>query len=475
MKHIYRYHIIITAFLYVLSFMAVGGWFMYRLLDFNVEAVFFVYEPGVVNTEDGRAFEPYIREDGTYGQVSDFFNFRECELYKRVKETKQEELYHSNHRNYQGKDIYTYCRPFYIDDKFAGVFCVDIPIRINWLIIISVIILLGVSLLIWSSLRLYRNIREMTVNDLIQQGQLHLAAKLQQQILPAELPKHPAIELSSFYKSALNVGGDLYDARLEGDLLTFCIGDISGHGLPAALLMSQMVGIERAIHGSPAEMMSTLNAVLAENNPDMQFCTMFIGQLNVTNGVLTFCNAGHPVPEFTFHGQPLTDISSPLMDTLNGQLTTVFPPLGIDLSTRYSDQSAVLPAGMTIRLFTDGVYEDEDDDISRLDITWKARLENLHPWLLAQGEENNMTELAIEEALVNVVKHSTATDVLLLPVTSSSSAAQYMLMDNGIPFDPTTAVSQSDGVGLNIIRELGAPAYERKEDLNCLMLTFGQA
>lgn len=472
MKRIYTYIVITTAF-YLLSFVGVSVWFWYHISDANVSAAFFVFEPDTVMEEP---FEPYIRRDGTYGQVSEFFPFRESDLYKRVKERHKGEIYCSEHTNYEGKYIYTYCSPLYKDGKFVGVFGMDVPIRYYWLITVSFISLLGIIILIFCIYHIYENVRKMAIKDTLRDGQIRLAAELQQQILPAEMPKHPALDISTLYQPAQNIGGDLYDVRLEnGNTLIFCIGDISGHGIPAALLMSQVVGIFRSSHGSPAEIMNTLNGVMADNNPDMQFCTIFIGQLNLTNGVLTFCNAGHPVPEFTFHGQPLTDISSPLMDTLNGQLTTVFPPLGMDLSTRYSDQSAVLPAGMTIRLFTDGVYGDEDDDISRLDITWKARLENLHPWLLAQGEENNMTELAIEEALVNVVKHSTATDVLLLPVTSSSSAAQYMLMDNGIPFDPTTAVSQSDGVGLNIIRELGAPAYEHKEDLNCLMLTFGQA
>lgn len=473
MKHNLRYHIIITAFLYLLLFIAIGTWFLYHLLDFNVEAVFFVYEPGVVNTEDKDAFEPYIRSDGTYGQVSEFFNFRESNLYKHVRETQKEEIYHSKHLNYQGEDIYTYCRPFYIDGKFAGVFCMDIPIRINWLLTIFIITLLGISLLIWSTFKLYRNIQDITVNETMHNEQIKLAAKLQQQILPGKLPEHPAIELSSFYKSAQNVGGDLYDARLEGNMLTFCIGDISGHGLPAALLMSQMIGIFRSTHGTPKEIMDTLNGVLADNNPDMQFCTMFIGQLNITNGMLSFCNAGHLIPELTFHRTPL-DIPSSLLDTLNNNLSIVCPPLGIDSSVQYSEQTAILPMGITIELFTDGIYEDEDDDITRLNITWKARLENLHPWLLSQGIEEDMYELAIEEALVNVLKYSTATTVLLIPLPSQQPTIRYIIMDNGIPFDPTTATSQSDGVGLNIIRQMGVPVYERKEDINCLTLTFGQ-
>lgn len=476
MKRLYRY-IAITSLFYLISFLGVSIWFWDHISDANVSAAYFVFEPNMVDEEP---FEPYIRRDGTYGQVSEFFQFRESNLYNRVRQTRKAEIYRSKHANYEGRRIYTYCKPFYKNGEFAGVFCIDVPIRTWWLLAISVIACLGIVILLLCVRRIYKDVRQMAIKDTQREEQIKLAAELQQQILPAVLPEHPSLELSALYKPAQNVGGDLYDIRLENnDILTFCIGDISGHGMPAALLMSQVAGIFRSTHGSPAEIMKALNIVLSDNNPNMQFCTMFIGQLNLSNGTLVFCNAGHPVPEIK--ALATGDILNSHFSILN---SPVLPPLGIDSSVEYSEHTFILPMGVTLALFTDGVYEDEDDDISRLNITWKAKLENLHPWLLAQGIENNMTELALEEALVNVLKYSTASAVSLLPFNpqndnqsdctpSSEQNSSFVLLDNGMPFDPVTAVSLSDGVGLNLIREIASPVYERQNGINCLTMSFG--
>ena len=131
------------------------------------------------------------------------------------------------------------------------------------------------------------------------ESELRIAREIQMSMVPHEFPKRPDLDLYASMTPAKEVGGDLYDYLLEDDILYFCLGDVSGKGVPASLFMAQTTRLFRALakqHLMPASIATRLNNELTEKNDNGMFVTMFIGQLNLNSGHLHFCNAGHNPP-----------------------------------------------------------------------------------------------------------------------------------------------------------------------------------
>ncbi|MBR2746820.1 MAG: serine/threonine-protein phosphatase, partial [Bacteroidales bacterium] len=101
------------------------------------------------------------------------------------------------------------------------------------------------------------------------------------------------------------VGGDLYDYFIQGEKLYFCIGDVSGKGIPASLVMATAMNLFRVVGRQelpPVEIARQINETLAEGNEQMMFVTMFIGALDLADGGLDFCNCGHNPPVLLSRG-----------------------------------------------------------------------------------------------------------------------------------------------------------------------------
>ena len=131
------------------------------------------------------------------------------------------------------------------------------------------------------------------------ESELRIAREIQMSMVPHEFPKRPDLDIYASMTPAKEVGGDLYDYLLEDDILYFCLGDVSGKGVPASLFMAQTIRLFRALakqHLMPASIATRLNDELAEKNDNGMFVTMFIGQLNLITGLFHFCNAGHNPP-----------------------------------------------------------------------------------------------------------------------------------------------------------------------------------
>ena len=131
------------------------------------------------------------------------------------------------------------------------------------------------------------------------ESELRIARHIQESILPNEFPQRDDLELYASMTAAKEVGGDLYDYLFIDDNLCFCVGDVSGKGVPSALFMAQVIRLFRAMakrHYTPAKIATELNAELVEHNDDGMFVTMFIGMVHLPTGKLDFCNAGHNPP-----------------------------------------------------------------------------------------------------------------------------------------------------------------------------------
>ncbi len=131
------------------------------------------------------------------------------------------------------------------------------------------------------------------------ESELRIARDIQMSMVPHEFPERSDLDLYASMTPAKEVGGDLYDYLLEDDILYFCLGDVSGKGVPASLFMAQTIRLFRALakqHQMPAYIATRLNEELTEKNDNGMFVTMFIGQLNLITGLFHFCNAGHNPP-----------------------------------------------------------------------------------------------------------------------------------------------------------------------------------
>ena len=132
--------------------------------------------------------------------------------------------------------------------------------------------------------------------------ELYVARDIQMSMVPRIFPPFPEredIDLFASMTPAKEVGGDLYDFFVENECLYFCIGDVSGKGVPASLFMAVTRNLFRVIAqqgNSPEEIAKSINHALSAENDQGMFVTMFIGKVNLKTGELTYCNCGHNPP-----------------------------------------------------------------------------------------------------------------------------------------------------------------------------------
>ena len=131
------------------------------------------------------------------------------------------------------------------------------------------------------------------------ESELRIAREIQRRMLPHVFPRRRDIDIYAMMTPAKEVGGDLYAYALLDDKLYFCVGDVSGKGVPAALFMAEVTRMFRTLvdgHLTPNTIATRLNHALAEDNDQGMFVTMFIGLIHLKTGQMEFCNAGHNPP-----------------------------------------------------------------------------------------------------------------------------------------------------------------------------------
>jgi phosphoserine phosphatase RsbU/P len=182
-----------------------------------------------------------------------------------------------------------------------------------------------------------------------QEQELQRALEIQKDLLPKELPQLPGIELAGAWRPARTVGGDYFDVlRLDDHRLGICVGDVSGKGLTASLLMANLQAAFRAYampDASPAAVCGKLNAFVCGNVAPGKFITFFYGILDGQKKTLTYENAGH-CPGILVHAAGQTEL-------LRGQGGV----LGVQPEWTYQDFTIALASGDRLLLYTDGVSE----------------------------------------------------------------------------------------------------------------------
>ena len=224
------------------------------------------------------------------------------------------------------------------------------------------------------------------------ESELRIARSIQMSMVPKIFPPFPEREDVDLYAKlipAKEVGGDLYDFFIEDNKLYFIVGDVSGKGVPASLVMAVTCRLFRTIAEhlhTPAEIVKALNDTLAENNESNMFCTAFLGVLDLKTGNMQYCNAGH---------------NAPVMLASSGEVKfmEVKPnlPLGLFGDFPYEGQECDITKETSLFLYTDGVTEAENktkvlySDERLLDLLDKQR--------------KNMPQMIVDMVLDDVNKH----------------------------------------------------------------------
>jgi len=184
------------------------------------------------------------------------------------------------------------------------------------------------------------------------EGELSIARDIQMSMVPGTFPQREGLDMYASMTPAREVGGDLYSYLQKGDVLYFCIGDVSGKGVPASLFMTQATRLFRTLASqdmTPAEIATRMNAELAEENEQGMFVTMFICRLNMKLYLLEYCNAGH---------------NPPVLGNTDGQFSFLDmeanAPIGLWPGLEYEGEAIEYFKDRLLLLYTDGLNEAEN-------------------------------------------------------------------------------------------------------------------
>jgi serine phosphatase RsbU (regulator of sigma subunit) len=183
--------------------------------------------------------------------------------------------------------------------------------------------------------------------------ELHVARRIQQASLPEEVPTLEDWQISPYYRSAREVGGDFYDFHLLSEgRLGLVVGDATGKGVPAALVMSTTCGMlqvtAQALDSSPGEVLERVNEALLSRIPANMFVTCFYCILDPESGHLLYANAGHDLPYVRRGGGEAEELRARGM------------PLGLMPGMSYEEKETILEAGEAALFYSDGLVEAHD-------------------------------------------------------------------------------------------------------------------
>ncbi len=185
------------------------------------------------------------------------------------------------------------------------------------------------------------------------QSELNIAHNIQMSMIPKIFPAFPErddLDMAAVLVPAKEVGGDLYDFFIRNEHLYFCVGDVSGKGVPASLVMAVTRSLFRTLAGretKAGDIVTQMNNSMSDMNESNMFVTLFCGVLDMKTGHLDYCNAGHNAPLF------FTDKIAELPVVPN-------VPLGILQDFEYQEQSIEIKHDDALFLYTDGVTEAEN-------------------------------------------------------------------------------------------------------------------
>jgi serine phosphatase RsbU (regulator of sigma subunit)/anti-sigma regulatory factor (Ser/Thr protein kinase) len=343
------------------------------------------------------------------------------------------------------------------------------------------------------------------------ESELDVASGIQRSMLPLTFPTRPEFtefELYADLVPAKEVGGDFYDfGSIDSDRFFFVVGDVSGKGVPAALFMAASKTLIRsgALAGEPPDQLLTrINAEIAESNPEFMFATVWLGVLDLRTGRVTFTNAGHnppllitadgaefvkdrhgpfvgPVPGSAYGSGELTLAPGDRLVVYSDGVTEAMNPdedlFGEDRLTIEAERSTELNVEDATTALIQRTLRwekgDRSDDVTVLMIEFVATRDvpqlkvTLDPSLMlaeagrlnagvaAFAREQNVPgdivsklQIALDEILTNVAMHSDA-DVVTVDIWLSDTMLRTTITDNGSPFNPLKVPPPDTTLGLH--------------------------
>lgn len=249
----------------------------------------------------------------------------------------------------EGKTGWSMAVIFPDDEIYAGLHKVSI--------FLTVTMLLGLLFLVFIMWRTVRSINKLGAVSVEKEriaSELQIASGIQMGMLPKTFPPFPdcdEVAMAGSLIPAKEVGGDLYDFHIRDKHLYFCIGDVSGKGVPASLVMAVTRSLFRTVSAhtqSPDDIMKQINNAMSEMNESSMFVTLFVGVLDLRTGRLAYSNAGHcpPVLIGKKDVQPLA---------LDANI-----PVGLMAGWDYTCQHTAIEPGTGIFSYTDGLTEAEN-------------------------------------------------------------------------------------------------------------------
>lgn len=349
-----------------------------------------------------------------------------------------------------------------------------------------------------------KQLKDSTAQNERMEQDLNIASQIQTSMLPKQFPCPPEVPELSMYaymKPTREIGGDLYDFFIRAGHLHFITGDVSGKGIPAAMIMAVINSMFRALQHrdmGPERSVKALNNMLIERSTSDMFATLIVGDLNLATGDLSLCNAGHNPPILMQNGgQQYVQLKRNI-------------PIGVFQNYHYQSDHLKMAPDARLLLYTDGVteaYNSEDcmygedrlmatsmknmrndiesfvksiisdlstftgdtpqsDDMTMMmieyhgtqnvvalelhftnDIQEVGRISDIIEQVCEQLNVDcaicASLQLAVEEAVVNVINYAyengRANIDNLLKITSDGTTITFTLSDSGRPFDPTKA------------------------------------
>lgn len=416
--------------------------------------------------------------------------------------------------------------------------------------IVSLLIILGIGMIIlilYHTISNQRDMNRIEENKHRLEGELKVARGIQMSMIPKIFPPYPErgdIDMFAAVVPAKEVGGDLYDFYIRDEKLFFCIGDVSGKGVPASLVMAVTRSLFRTVSAhekSPQRIVTAMNDSMSDMNESNMFVTFFCGVLDLQNGHLRYCNAGHNAPVLV---RAEGNAELPVVPNL---------PLGIMPGMNFEEQEADLECGTGLFLYTDGLNEAENpahgqfgeermmnllqpgmesrvlidnvrdavhafadgapqsDDLTMLYIRFmnSRKTEETERHLILHNDIQQIPQLAefveavadlahldvgltmslnlaLEEAVSNVIMYAypKGSDGLVdVEAIVRKDSLEFILSDNGTPFDPTAAPEADitldvedrpiGGLGIFLVRNImDEVKYTRSDDgKNILSMT----
>ena len=235
------------------------------------------------------------------------------------------------------------------------------------------LVILIISFLVYAWLR--HRMAEMRAKQERIDSELRIAREIQMSMVPSKFPKREGLDMYAMMTPAKEVGGDLYGYILQRDKLYFCVGDVSGKGVPASLFMAQVTRLFRTLAAQkmmPDEICTRMNDALSgEDNERCMFVTFFIGLLDIPTGHLIYCNAGH--------NYPVINVGDDQCAFLKMETNM---PIGPMPGMPYVGGEIDSIKGKPLLIYTDGLNEAENNERKlfgnerMLDILRKSKAEN---------------------------------------------------------------------------------------------------